>query len=83
MKSHIKYDLDFQSQGKVKQKVKFTELAITSDLIVTKTSDFVHDLDHKGQGQGQCWAKGQIHLIGYNFRSNCHRDFKFGSYFSL
>ena len=23
----------------------------------------------KGQGQ----AKGQIHLIGYNFASNCHR----------
>ena len=35
----------------------------------------------KGQGQG--WAKGQIHLIGYNFASNCHRDFKLGSYFSL
>ena len=29
------------------------------------------------------WAKGQIHLIGYNFASNCHRDFKLGSYFSL
>ena len=27
-------------------------------------------------GQGQGWAKGQIHLIGYNFASNCHRDFK-------
>ena len=35
----------------------------------------------EGQGQGQ--AKGQIHLIGYNFASNCHRDFKLGSYFSL
>ena len=35
----------------------------------------------KGQGQG--WAKGQIHLISYNFASNCHRDFKLGSYFSL
>ena len=32
----------------------------------------------KGQGR----AKGQIHLIGYNFASNCHRDFKLGSYFS-
>ena len=31
----------------------------------------------KGQGQ----AKGQSHLIGYNFTSNCHRDFKLGSYF--
>ena len=25
----------------------------------------------KGQGQDQ--AKGQIHLIGYNFASNCQR----------
>ena len=37
--------------------------------------------DVKGQGQGQ--AKGQIHLIGYNFASNCHRDLKLCSYFSL
>ena len=35
------------------------------------------------KGQGQYRAKGQIHLIGYNFASNCHRDFKLGSYFSL
>ena len=35
----------------------------------------------KGQGQGQ--AKGQIHLIGYNFAPNCHRDFKLGLYFNL
>ena len=35
----------------------------------------------KGQDQGR--AIGQIHLIDYNFVSNCHRDFKFGSYFSL
>ena len=35
----------------------------------------------KGQSQGR--AKGQIHLIGHNFASNCHRDFKLGSYFSL
>ena len=35
----------------------------------------------KGQGQGQ--AKGQIHLISYNFTSNCHRDFKLGLYFNL
>ena len=35
----------------------------------------------RGQGQGR--AKGQIHLISYNFASNCHRDFKLGSCFSL
>ena len=35
----------------------------------------------KCQGQGQ--AKGQIHLISYNFASFCLRDFKLGSCFSL
>ena len=35
----------------------------------------------KGQDQGR--EIGQIHLIDYNFASNCHRDFKLGSYFSL
>ena len=35
----------------------------------------------RGQGKGR--AKGQIRLIGYNFASNCHKDFKLGSYFSL
>ena len=35
----------------------------------------------KGQYQDQ--AILQIHLIDYNFASNCHRDFKFGSYFSF
>ena len=34
------------------------------------------------RGQGQGWAKGQIHLISYNFASNCH-NFKLGSCFSL
>ena len=42
----------------------------------------------KGQGQERekvvkVEQKGQIHLIGYNFRSNCHRDFKLGSCFTL
>ena len=35
----------------------------------------------KGLDQG--WAISQIHLIDYNFASNCHRGFKLGSYFSL
>ena len=34
------------------------------------------------KGQGQSRAKGQIHLIGYNFASNYLRDFRLGSYFS-
>ena len=32
------------------------------------------------KGQGQSEAKDQINLIGYNFTSNCHRDFKLGSF---
>ena len=36
-----------------------------------------------GEVKGQCHAKGQIHLISYNFASNCHRDFKLSLYFSL
>ena len=36
-----------------------------------------------GRGQGQGQAKGQIHLISYNFASNCHRDFRLGLYFSF
>ena len=47
--------------------------------IMHRASSFVGEI--KGQGQG--WAKGQIHLISYNFASNCHRDFKLGSCFSL
>ena len=41
----------------------------------------IQNVNVKGQGQGR--TKGQIHLIGCNFASNCHRDFKLGSYFNL
>ena len=34
-----------------------------------------------GEVKGQGRAKGQIHLISYNFASYCHRDFKLGSRF--
>ena len=36
-----------------------------------------------GEVKSQNQAKGQIHLISYNFVSFCHRDFKRGSCFSL
>ena len=39
----------------------------------------IQNVSVRGQGQ----SEGQIHLIGYNFASNCHRDFKFGSYVKL
>ena len=41
----------------------------------------IQNVNIKGQDQGR--AKGQIHLIGYNFASNSRRDFKLGSYFDL
>ena len=41
---------------------------------------YAQDIIYCWQGQGQGQVKGQIHLIGYNFASNCHRDFKLGSY---
>ena len=54
-----------------------------------KTSQNSLDIMHRAsyivgevKGQGQGWAKGQIHLTSYNFASNCHRDFKLRSYFS-
>ena len=41
----------------------------------------------KGQGQRSrsrpSKRSNSLRLIGYNFASNCHRDFKLGSYFSL
>ena len=53
---------------------------------IRKTSQNM--LGYYAQGIIYCWggqgqAKGQIHLISYNFASNCHRDFKIGSYFGL
>ena len=48
---------------------------------MTLTLTFDLDLEKFTQGQGR--AIGQIHLIDYNFASNCHRDFKLGSYFSI
>ena len=38
---------------------------------------------HRVKGKGQGRAKGQIYVISYNFTSNCYRDFKLGSCFSL
>ena len=66
-------------------KVKIFEISIKEKLakicldIVHRASSIVGKV--KGQGQGR--AKGQIHLTSCNFASNCHRDFKLGSCFSL
>ena len=45
-------------------------------------------LGYYAQGIIYCWevkgqGQGQIHLISYNFASNCHRDFKLGLYFNF
>ena len=47
--------------------------------ILHRASSIVGKVKRQGQGR----AKGQIHLISYNFASNCHKDFKLGSCFCL
>ena len=41
----------------------------------------IQNVKVKSQGLGQ--TKGHIDLIGYNFASICHRDFKLGFNFSF
>ena len=73
-------DLDFE---------KFTHGPYFGNINLGKLVKICLDIMHrilsmvgvKSQDQGR--AIGQIHLIDYNFVSNCHRDFKLGSYFSL
>ena len=44
------------------------------------SDSFLKGLGQKSRSRS---TKGQIHLNGYNFACNCHRDFKLGSYFGL
>ena len=63
-------------------KVKIFEISIrkTNQNILGYYAQGIINLGEvKGQSQGR--AKRQIHLIGYNFGSNCHRDFKLVSLF--
>ena len=66
-------------------KVKFFETyqirKTSQNMLGYYAQGIIYCWEVKGQGQGQ--AKGQIHLISYNFASNCHRDFKLGLYFNL
>ena len=66
-------------------KVKFFETyqirKTSQNMLGHYAQGIIYCSEVKGQGQGQ--AKGQIHLISYNFASNCHRDFKLGLYFNL
>ena len=66
-------------------KVKFFETyqirKTSQNMLRYYAQGIIYCWEVKGQGQGQ--AKGQIHLISYNFASNCHRDFKLSLYFNL
>ena len=66
-------------------KVKFFETyqirKTSQNMLGYYAQGIIYCWEVKGQGQGQ--AKGQIHLISYNFASNCHRDFKLGLCFNL
>ena len=77
----LTFDLDLEKFTQVQNfwNINYGKLAITCLDIMHRAKSIVSEV--KGQGQGQ--TKGQIHLIGYNFASNCQRDFKLGSYFSL
>ena len=64
-------------------KVKFFETyqirKTSQNMLGYYAQGIIYSWEVKGQGQ----AKGQIHLISYNFVSNCHRDFELGLYFNL
>ena len=82
MKTHTKYDLDLDLEKFTQGQHFLNQLRKTSQIcldIMNRASSIVGEV--KGQGPGR--AKGQIHLISYNFVSNCHRDVKLGSYFNL
>ena len=72
----LTFDLDLE---KFTQGQNFGKLAKICLDIMHRSSSIVGEVKCQGQGR----AKGQIHLISYNFASNCHRDFKLGSCFSL
>ena len=74
MKSCTKYDLDPEKfdQGKICETSNKENWPKYAWILCTG-----HNLLLGGQ------AKGQIHVISYNFVSNCHKDFKLGLYFSL
>ena len=78
MKCSTKYDLDLDLE-KFDQSQNFETYQIwktSQNMLGYYAQGIIYCWEVKGQGQ----AKGQIHLISYNFASNCHRDFKLGLY---
>ena len=71
--------LTLKSSTKVKIFETYQIRKTSQNMLGYYAQGIIYCLEVKGQGQ----AKGQIHLISYNFASNCHRDFKLGLYFNL
>ena len=68
--------LTLKSSTKVKIIETFQIRKTSQNMLGYYTQGIIYCWEVKGHDQGQ--AKGQIHLISYNFVSNCHRDFKLG-----
>ena len=71
--------LTVKSLTKVKIFEAYQIRKTSQNMVGYNAQGIIYCWEVKGQGQGQ--AKGQIHLISYNFSSNCHRDFKLSIYF--
>ena len=79
--SNMTLTLTLKSLTKVKIFETYQIRKTSQNMLGYYAQGIIYCWEVKGQGQGQ--AKGQIHLISYNFASNCHRDFKLGLYFNL
>ena len=75
------FDLDLEKFFKVKIFQTYQLRKTSQNMLGYYAQGIISCWQSQSQGQGQ--AKGQIHLIGYDFASTCHRDFKLGPYFSL
>ena len=87
MKSHIKYDLDLDfwpRPWKVRPRSKIWKHQLrknSQNMLGYYAQGIIYFW--RGQRSRSSQAKGQIHLISYNFAFHCHRDFKLDSCFSL
>ena len=62
--------LTLKSSNKVKFFETYQIRKTSQNMLGYYAQGIIYCWEVKGQGQGQ--AKGQIHLISYNFASNCH-----------
>ena len=75
------FTLTLKSLTKVKIFETYQIRKTSQNMLGYYAQGIIYCWEVKGQGQDQ--AKGQIHLISYNFVGNCHRDFKLGLYFNV